>query len=204
MWHPVTLLILWCGFAALLQCLNLSEIVLAALACTTLAIWQAPQRCRRLLWKSRWLLLSLLILFVFFTPGEYLPGYPGMLGVTYDGLQRAGEHIGLIVAMLTSLALLHERVGTPGLLAGLYALLAFLKAEWRDKTIVRLMLVLEFVENRREIPWRAWLTSVSDHEGNAGTPDSGCLEFRMPAIKRRDKWAMTLILLCAIAAIVAQ
>lgn len=159
-WHPASLLIIWGGYAVLLQWLPWHWLLPVAAASCLLALLQAPERSRRLLWKSRWLLLSLAILFVFFTPGEFVVGIAGWLGVTYDGLNLAAGHLSLIVAMLTSLAWLHQHLGTSGLLAGLYGLLGCYAG--RDMTIVRLMLVLDFVEKKQEISWRGWLVAARD------------------------------------------
>lgn len=129
---------------------------LAAL-CLVLALTLAAARSLNLLKRSRWLLLSLAILFLLLTPGEFLPGIGGDLRLTYEGLWRAGEQLSRLLAMLASLALLHEKVGTCGLLTGLYCLLRPFPS--RDATVVRLMLVIEFVEQKQQIGWREWLVA---------------------------------------------
>lgn len=182
MLHPASLLVFWVGFAVALQWVPLRPLMLlAALALLASAIF-APQRTRNLLWRSRWLLLSLGILFLFFTPGEYLPDLAGRLGLTYEGLARAGEHLGRLLAMLTSLALLHEHVGTRGLLAGLYWLLGAFVG--RDTTVVRLMLVLDYVEQKRNAGWRDWLMR-GEREG----ADDSQTSFVLPLapLRLRDK-----------------
>lgn len=160
MWHPAALLITWLGLVLFLQQLPFEPLLAVAVVMLAVAFAYAPQRSRRLLWRSRWLLLSLCILFAFFTPGEYLPGLAGKLGITREGLQHAGEQLARLVAMLASLALLHEQLGTAGLLAGLYALLAPFR--WRERTVVRLMLVLDTVENAPRGDWRAWLAPADE------------------------------------------
>lgn len=189
--HPALLLIAWGGFAFMMQWLSLAWLLALAVVNWGLAAIYAPARSRRLIWRSRWLLLSLAILFVFFTPGEYVPGTAGALGVTYDGLRRAGEHLSLLVAMLTSLALLHERIGTQGLLAGLYWLLAWHGG--RERTIVRLMLVIEFVESRKDVKWRDWLVDRQAH-----LPDAAVVAFYSPQASLADKSLMGLMLLALV------
>ncbi|MCX8017906.1 MAG: hypothetical protein N2690_08430 [Rhodocyclaceae bacterium] len=155
MWHPAALLVTWLAFAVLLQRMTVGWLVPVAAATLAIAFRRAPQRSRRLLWRARWLLLSLAILFLFFTPGEYLGGGWGALGITYEGLRHAGEQLARLVAMLASLAWLHERLGTFGLLAGFHSLLAPFPG--RERTVVRLILVLESVENAPRADWRSWL-----------------------------------------------
>ena len=180
MWHPLTLLLAWLAFALLLQWLPIHLLIGVAAASLVLAFSLAYERSRNLLKRSRWLLLSLVMVFLFLTPGEYLPGIGGDLGVTYDGLRHAGEHLGRLLALLTSLALLHEKVGTPGLLTGLYCLLW--PFAWREATVVRLMLVLEFVEQKQQVGWREWLIGEASP---AAAPEN--FRLPMPPLHLRDK-----------------
>ncbi len=145
-----------------------------------LAATLAPTRSLRLLRRSRWLLLSIGVLFLFFSPGEYLPGFAGRIGLTYEGVTHAGEQIGRLLAILLSLALLHERIGTPGLLAGLYKLLG--PFSWRETTVVRLMLVLEFVEDKRVTGWREWLSQGTQADSAARNH----FALVMPHLRRLD------------------
>lgn len=155
MFHPASLLLAWLAFALGLQWLNVFWLIAVAAICVILALVLALRHTRALLRRSRWLLLSLVILYSFATPGEYLPGLGGTLGLTQEGIREGAEQVGRLLAMLASLALLHQRLGTPGLLTALYWLSRPLVG--RDKTVVRLMLVLETVERQREISWREWL-----------------------------------------------
>lgn len=161
--HPTALLLVWIGFALSLQWAGISIVLAAAVLSLAAALYIAPARCRNLLYRSRWLLLSLALLFVFFTPGEYLDGMAGSIGVTREGLRFCAEHLGRLLALLASLALLHEYLGTQGLLAGLYMLMAW--SPWREATVVRLMLVLEYVERRPPDNWRVWLADEAAVDG---------------------------------------
>lgn len=183
MFHPASLLVSWAAFALILQWVPLPYLLALATASLLLAAILAPVRSRNLLWRSRWLLLSLGILFLFFTPGEYLPGIAGRLRMSYEGLSLAGEHLGRLLAMLASLAVLHEGIGTAGLLAGLYWLLR--PFSWREVTVVRLMLVLEYVEQRQKIGWREWLASGGSMEGFAENRTS--LGLAVPSLRTRDR-----------------
>lgn len=165
MLHPASLLVFWIGFAVALQWLPLHPLMLlTAFSLLTSALF-APQRTRNLIWRSRWLLLSLGILFIFFTPGEFLPDPVGRLGLTYEGLARAGEHLGRLLVLLATLAVMHERLGTRGLLTGFHWLLGPFPG--RNATVVRLMLVLDYVEQRHHVAWRDWLEDRGGEEGEA-------------------------------------
>lgn len=159
MFHPATLLVTWAGCALALPLLPLN----AALATMAVALVAALAFARRrsvvLLRRSRWLLLSIALLFAFATPGLSVPGWPGRIGLTQDGLLLAAEHLSRLVILLATLALLHERLQTAGLLTGLHALLGLARSEaLRERIAVRLMLVVEYIEGRdAKAGWRHWL-----------------------------------------------
>jgi len=188
MFHPATLLLIWLGFALLLPWLPAGGLAVVTIICLGAALVAAPRRSLNLLRRSRWLLLSLALLYAFVTPGEYLPGSAGVLGLTYDGLQQGGLQLGRLLALLTSLALLHERLGRDGLLAGFYWLLRPLP--WRAATVVRLMLVLDFVEAREAGSWRRWL----DPSPAAAAPAQSLI-LRVTPFRWRDRWLAGTVLL---------
>lgn len=158
--HPATQLFAWGALAFLLQSLPISALVGVAAVVLPLAALLARRRSILLLKRARWLFLSIIVLFVLATPGQRLPGPFGDLGVTVDGLLLAVEHVLRLMLLLASLAAIHERLGTSGMMAGLHWLLLPL-AHWRtlrERIVVRLMLVLDHVENSPGAGWRQWLS----------------------------------------------
>ena len=153
--HPATLLAGWGLFVLLVQQLPVAGLGALATVVLLMALRRAPARTRSLLRRARWLLLSIVLLFAFSTPGR-----PLAAGVTVEGLELAGEHGLRLVLLLASLAIVHELVGNGGLLAGLHLILAPL-ASWRrlrERIVTRLLLVLDYVENGPGPGgWRAWL-----------------------------------------------
>jgi hypothetical protein len=151
----------------------LPSLVLATLLVPALvpAFLFAPVRTRAMLRRARWLLLSIAVLFAFATPGLAVPGWPGQAGMTQDGLLLAAEHLARLVALLATLALLHERLGTAASPAGSAAArTASVWEGWRERIVVRLMLVV----GRRERPSAAagangW-EPTSGHIARAGDP----------------------------------
>lgn len=185
--HPAALLLVWVGFALSLQWAGLAAALAAGFLSLSGALYFAPVRCRNLLYRSRWLLSSLAVLFVFFTPGEYLDAAAGRIGVTWEGLLLCAEHLSRLLALLASLALLHEHVGTQGLLSGMYALMA--PIPWRETTVVRLMLVLEHVERRPSGNWREWLPDETARDG-----EMTALTLRLQEFRVRDMVLVGLLL----------
>lgn len=190
MLHPVTLLISWFAFALALQWMPVAWLITFSLLCLVTAAVVAAERTFNLLRRSRWLFLSLAVLYFLATPGEYVAGFIGDMGISYEGLHLATEQIARLLAMLTSLALLHQVVGTSGLLGGFHWLLS--PFPWREATVVRLMLVLEYVEQRRPVRWQGWLMPDGQGEG----PKAETLTLSLPGFQWRDR--VILMVVCGI------
>lgn len=160
MFHPATLLLSWAGFALVLPLLPLVVLAIVLVLVFIPAVLLAKMRTLALLRRARWLLFSIALLFAFATPGLLVPGPLGQVGMTQDGLLVAAEHLARLLLLLATLSLLHEYLGTTGIVTGLYWLLRLLclRHDWRERIVVRLMLVVEFVESGNVGGgWRAWL-----------------------------------------------
>lgn len=68
-----------------------------------------------LLKRTRWLIVSLVLLFALATPGVYLLPMFGSLGPTEEGLRLGLEHFMRLLFVLASLAVLLEMTGLEGL-----------------------------------------------------------------------------------------
>lgn len=189
--HPATLFLAWIALVLALQRLPLPMLSVAVALALAFAFALARGRIRILLRRTRWLMLSIFLLFAFATPGERLFAPFGAMGITWDGLVQAGEHLSHLVLMLSTLALLHERLGTDGMVTGLHALLRPLSL-WRnlrERIVVRLMLVLDHVESGGGVArgWRFWLDEAATEAG----PD------RLTLATVQWGWADALCLLAA-------
>lgn len=157
--QPATILSIWGCFVGGLQCFELPVLVGVAAFVILLGSLFARQRSWTLVRRTKWILLSLVILFLFSTPGQRLSGSLGDAGMTWDGLMLAGEHVLRLVTLLISLAVVHQALGTEGLMTGIFHLLYPL-AIWtslRERIVVRLMLVLDQVESAPALGFREWL-----------------------------------------------
>lgn len=146
--HPVSLILLW---LALLVAATPRNGALLASVCLILVIWagvSAPTHLRRLLRRSRWLLLTLFILFAWMTPGTPLYWLPG---ASIEGVHLAAENAARLVLALVALALVLQALPSIELVAGIRSLLAPLDLLGlpRDRIAVRLALTLEEVEQAR-------------------------------------------------------
>lgn len=146
--HPASSILL--GLGVLLAASSRAELTLLlccfCLALAALAV--ATAHLRLLLLRSRWLLLTLLILFGWLTPGTPLQWVPG---ATQEGLLLAAENAARLLIALSVVALLLHALSSAQLVAGMRSLLAPLALLGipRDRIAVRLALTLNEVEAAR-------------------------------------------------------
>lgn len=172
MLHPSVRLLSWGAIAGLTQTLGGLGLLTAASACVALGIVAAPARFRALVWRVRWLLISILVLFCCATPGEVLLPWLGGLSPTTEGIRLAGEHGARLIALMALLAVLLQLTPPAALISGFFGILRPLESMGisRERLALRLMLVMRNVEEREEmgVPsnWRQWL-AVPEASPNA-------------------------------------
>lgn len=157
--HGGLLILLWLGAVALMQRIPPHWlgwlILLLGVACVVCA----RERAIRLLRRIRVLLLAIVVLFAWFTPGtRVMVDFPS-LSPTVEGLMLAFEHAGRVVVVVLCVALLMQFLSASRLVGALYALLRpFERLGLPAGSIaVRTLLVLELVEGKSSESWRNWL-----------------------------------------------
>ncbi|OHC72978.1 MAG: hypothetical protein A3H93_10770 [Rhodocyclales bacterium RIFCSPLOWO2_02_FULL_63_24] len=146
--HPASLILLGLAVLAAASSRDGRALYLASLVLTLAALFVAGGHLRLLLRRSRWLLLTMLIMFGWLTPGTPLPNLPG---ASQEGLLLAADNIARLIVALSIVALILKVLPPPELVAGMRSLLAplaFLGVS-RDRIAVRLALTLNEVEASR-------------------------------------------------------
>lgn len=155
--HPATRLVAW--LLLLLAVQSLSGIALAgAFLLFPLFGKGALRRGGQLIWRTRWLLLSLLVIFPWGTAGQ--PLWDGFAAPTYEGLREALTHLARLLLVLLAVAAFLETMPLAELLAATHLLLKPMRGLGLDpdRGVVRLMLVLRYVETLpRPRDWRSLL-----------------------------------------------
>jgi hypothetical protein len=116
------------------------------------------QRGGRLVWRARWLLVSLFVIFAWGVAGE--PLWQGVAAPTYEGLLAALTQLGRLLLMLMIVAAFLEFMPLPSLLAATHRMLHPLRRFGidPDRGVIRLMLVMRYVETLpRPRDWRTLL-----------------------------------------------
>lgn len=187
--HPASHLLLFFAAALAVQAVAAENLLALAglMGAGGLAVGGLPawRRGLRLIWRTRWLLVSLGGVFAFGVPGEaWWSGWPAP---TDSGVAQAGEHLLRLILMLHAVALLLEVTPRPRLLSGCYVLLAPLRRLGVDvgSGVVRLMLVLHYAETLP--PMRAWQGLLREEP-----PVSGpwTLRLELPGASWRDVVAL--------------
>lgn len=146
--HPTSLILF--GMASLVAASSRdgSQLILAFAILMLIALITARTHFGKLIRRSRWLLLTILILFGWLTPGTPLPVLPG---ASAEGLQLAATNIAYLLIAISVVACLLTVLPPPELVAGLRSLLAPLARlnVSPDRIAVRLALTLEQVEASR-------------------------------------------------------
>lgn len=155
--HPATRLIAWLLLLIAVQ--SLSGLVLAS-SFLVFPLFGARvlRRGGQIIWRTRWLLVSLLVIFPWGVAGQ--PLWSGAGAPTQEGLLEALTHVGRLVLVLMAVAGFLETVPLPDLLAATHVLLKPLRRFGLDpdRGVVRLMLVLRYVETLpRPRDWRTLL-----------------------------------------------
>lgn len=147
--HPAIRIISLLMLAVIAQWLDipqLSGLLLILLLWVAQSGWSDNWRLFR---RARWLLVSLLLIYAFATPGELVPGWPEWMAPTYEGLRGGLAQALRLIVMLTGLAGLLARGGRDTWISGIYTLIRPLAVVGisAERFAVRLWLTLHYVEH---------------------------------------------------------
>ena len=146
--HPATQIITWCILVATMQALDYVATLFAAGLILLVAVVMSGQKLFQLLRRTRWIMLSLLLIYAYSTPGQPLLDALGMYSPSREGLLDGVVQLTRLLAAIAGLAILLDRLQREQLIAGLYTLFAPL--QWvglsRERLAVRLALTLHYAE----------------------------------------------------------
>ena len=171
--HPAAQIVTWCVLVAILQFLKLEILLASAGLIFLFAMLASAHKFRQLLRRTRWIMLSLLLVYAYSTPGQPLLETFGMFSPTREGLGDGVLQLTRLLSALAALAILLDRLHRQQLIAGLYTLLAPL--QWlgvsRERVAVRLALTLHYAEVamlRETRTWQDSLRSLFEPHGETG------------------------------------
>ncbi|MEI7429514.1 MAG: CbiQ family ECF transporter T component [Betaproteobacteria bacterium] len=155
--HPTTRLVLWLLFLVAVQSLSGLPLLMVIVLMPLLGK-AVLKRGWLLIRRARWLLLSLLVILAWGGAGE--PLWNSDFAPTYEGVTEALTHLGRLLLVLMAVAAFLETMSLPELFSASHTLfmpLRYFRMD-PDRGIVRLMLVLRYVEKLpRPRDWRSLL-----------------------------------------------
>ena len=168
--HPASRIAAWIVFALFVGWLAVPALAAASLILAVMLLLLRPSPLFRLLRRTRWLLLSLVLVYSLTYPGRLALPEMGALSPTVEGL-----HAGLLQAwrmalLLAGLAALHASCKRECLIAGLFRLL--LPLRWLGVNVSRVAgrvwLTLEYAETSEKWTKAEWHRLLA---GNLDDPD---------------------------------
>ena len=169
--HPALQISTWCVLIALMQQLDFLMLLLVAGIMLAASAYFAAPKLAQLLRRTRWILLSLLVIYAYATPGQAALPMLGDWSPVREGLQDGTAQLLKLLVALASLAILLEKLPRLQLIAGLYSLFAPLKflGVSRERCAIRLALTLHYAELamlRKNARWQDALQDlVTPHDG---------------------------------------
>ena len=171
--HPAAQILTWCLLVAIMQFLTLEILLVAAGFGLLFALLLSAHKLMQLLRRTRWIMLSLLLIYAYTTPGQPLLDALGMFSPGREGLSDGVLQLTRLLAALAGLAILLDRLHRQQLIAGLYTLFAPLRliGVSRERVAVRLALTLHYAEVamlRQTHTWQDNLRSLFEpHDGTS-------------------------------------
>ena len=169
--HPAAQIMAWCMLVAVMQALTPAILLIVAGLIFLCAVALSRHKFTQLLHRTRWIMLSLLLIYAYSTPGQpLLEDTFGMFSPSREGLIDGVSQLTRLLAALAALAILLDRLHRQQLIAGLYTLFAPL--QWiglsRERLAVRLALTLHYAEAamlRGSGRWQDTLNSLLEPHG---------------------------------------
>ena len=168
--HPAAQILAWCLLVATLQAMTPGALLMAAGLILLCAFALSGHKFIQLVRRTRWIMLSLLVIYAYSTPGQPLSDAFGMFSPSREGLSDGVLQLARLLAALAGLAILLDRLHRQRLIAGLYTLCA--PMQWlgmsRERIAVRLALTLHYAEVamlRGKGGWQDTLGSLFEPHG---------------------------------------
>lgn len=168
--HPAAQIVTWCLMVVILQFLSIDTLLAAAGFVLLVAMLISAGKLRQLLRRTRWIMLSLLLVYAYSTPGQPVLEALGMFSPSREGMGDGVLQLTRLLSALAGLAILLDRLHRKQLIAGLYTLFAPLQLVGvsRERVAVRLALTLHYAEVamlRGTSTWQDSLRSLFEPHG---------------------------------------
>lgn len=158
MLHPAVQIYIWCLLTLAAQMLGGQLLLLLAGATILASLRMCGAMFLFLLRRTRWILLSVSIIYMYTSPGEALWPQLGVVSPVVEGIWDGLSQLLRLATVLAGLSILLTSLSQSQLIAGLYTLsrpLVFLGLP-RERVAVRLALTLRYAERAMQDTASSW------------------------------------------------
>ena len=160
--HPAALILLWACFTIIMQSLPADGLLFAGAPLLVIACMLSPAHFFTLLRRTRWIMLSLLLIYAYATPGEAVWIWLAQFSPTREGLLDGLLQLCRLSFALAGLTILLGLLPQQQLVGGLYTLAYPLRYVGlsRERVAVRLALTLHYAESAMQDTAADWRCSI--------------------------------------------
>ena len=162
MFHPAALILLWVCLAVAMQSSQATGLLLAGVPLLVVACVLSTARLLTLLRRTRWIMLSLLLVYAYTVPGEAIWVLLAQFSPTQEGLADGLLQLCRLIFSLAGLSIVLSLLSQQQLISGLYTLaypLCYLGLS-RERIAVRLALTLHYAESAMLDTTADWRSSI--------------------------------------------
>jgi hypothetical protein len=185
--HPALQIYIWFCLILAVQMLGVYALVMLAGILIVFSFRICAARLFSLLRRTRWILLSVFLIYAYTSPGESLWPHLGVFSPVAEGVEYGMLQLLRLLAVLAGLSILLTLLSQAQLIAGLYTLcrpLSFLGVS-RERFAARLALTLHYAESAMQDTATNWRGSIEQLLAQLLlTP--GYIELQLVPFNRRD------------------
>jgi energy-coupling factor transporter transmembrane protein EcfT len=162
--HPAVVILLWLFLAIALQAMHVEAMLLTGVFLTIIALKVSAVRLYALLRRTRWIMVSLLLIYGYVAPGESIWAQAGIFSPTQQGLADGLLQLCRLASALAGLSIVLGMLPLRHILAGLYVLAYPLRYFGlpRERIAVRLALTLHYAETAMLDTASGWRSSIGN------------------------------------------
>ena len=195
--HPAVQLYAWMSLALITYTVNDFVLMTMAAFLLLLALGLNSARLLNLLRRTRWILISILLIYGYTTPGEPVWEQLGMFSPVSAGILHGMDQLLRLLTVLAGLSILVFSLTQAQLISGMYSLLfpVRLLGLSRERVAARLALTLTYAESALHNKTDNW-TEYLEYHHPAGADKQSSIELHHAPPRYRD-----LVLLAAATAV---
>ena len=186
--HPATKILTWLIFAILIQLFNVLPLLAVNILLAALILICHATEFVRLIRRTRWLLLSLLLIYGYASSGEALLPALGSLSPSREGVMAGAMQAWRLATLLAALSVMLAVTSRNDILSGLYLLLRPFRRVGVDAGSIaaRIWLTLHYAGQAKPATLRGWRQQLLDAFAPATSGENSVVTLEVADFSWRD------------------